>query len=81
MEHMAVVGRRRNAESAHSGITSLNIRTASESRSQLTEDSVALGTEFVHMLGHLRDLETRMESELRREFPPDAVLILKPSTS
>lgn len=78
MEHLALAGRRRNALAAHSTVPTLDLRSPAESRGQLMDDSVALGNEFVHMLGHLRDLEARMGDELQRELPADGVLILKP---
>ena len=63
-EHLALAGRRRNLEAAHSGSLSVNVRSCAESRAQLMVDSVALGSEFVHMLEHLGRIEERMLSEL-----------------
>ena len=65
MEHLKLVGRRRNVEAAHSEASLLDIRTAEESRSQLKTESLELGNEFVHMLSHIKDLEHRMEQELQ----------------
>ena len=81
MQHLALAGRRRNTSAAHSAVPSLNIRSAAESRRQLMEDSVALGNEFVHMLGHLRNLETRMDNELRALQQESAVATWEPRRS
>lgn len=63
-EHLKIVGRRRNVEAAHSDSPLIVVRSAAESREQLKKDIEDLGNEFVHMLGHIGDLERRMESEL-----------------
>jgi hypothetical protein len=69
-EHIKLVNRRRNVESAHASSQSLNIRLAAESRAELDADVVAIGTELVHMLRHLSDLELHMlkdmDAEVRR---------------
>lgn len=65
VEHLKIVGHRRNIEAAHSQVTNLNVRSAAESRAQLMQDSETLGNEFVHMLRHIRDLEARMDKELQ----------------
>jgi hypothetical protein len=64
-EHLKIVQRRRNIGAAHSDSPLITLRTPSESRAQLMQDSVDLGNEFVHMLKHLGDLETQMERELQ----------------
>lgn len=64
MEHLKIVNRRRNAEAAHSESQAINIRTSQESRAQLAHDSHEAGTELVHMLSHLADLERAIGSEL-----------------
>src|SRR5882724_4925171 len=64
MEHLKIVGRHRNLKAAHSGTSALNVRSATESRSQLMSDAKDLGDDFVHMLSHIRELETRMTEDL-----------------
>jgi len=64
-EHLKIVNRRRNIEAAHSETQALHIRSASDSRAQLMQDSLDAGNELVHMLQHVSDLETRMTNELK----------------
>jgi len=66
MDHLRIVGDQRNLEVAHSEASALNPRSSAESRSQLAADAKALGNDFVHMLSHIRELETRMRGELER---------------
>jgi hypothetical protein len=74
MEHLKIVNRRRNTEAAHSEAQAINIRTSQESRAQLGYESKEAGTELVHMLSHLADLERVIGNELYaarlNHFPP-----------
>ncbi len=63
-EHLKLVGRRRNIEAAHSETQLLVDRPVPETRKKLEEDSIAAGTELVHMLEHISDLEHLMIQEL-----------------
>ncbi|MBD1868132.1 hypothetical protein H6F95_12635 [Cyanobacteria bacterium FACHB-471] len=65
-DHLRIAGRCRNGEAAHSGIPDLQIRTAIESRSKLHHDAYEIGTDLVHMLEHISELEIEMKSELER---------------
>jgi hypothetical protein len=69
-EHIKIVNRRRNLEAAHSDSQLLRIRTDDASRAQLKEDALDAGNEFVHMLQHISDLETRMMYELQAYIAP-----------
>lgn len=64
MDHMDLVNRLRNSEAAHAGVQYLNIRTVKASKSQLMQDSQEALNGFVHMLGHLEDLERMMLVDL-----------------
>ena len=64
MDHMDLVNRLRNAEAAHAGVQSLNIRTVGASKLQLIQDSDRILNGFVHMLSHIEDLEHRMLQDL-----------------
>ena len=80
MEHLSIVGRQRNLEAAHSGTAALLVRSPAESRAQLMSQSTGLANDFVHMLGHIRELETRMGADLEHVAasgcfdPPDQAL-------
>ncbi|MBD1855172.1 MULTISPECIES: hypothetical protein [Leptolyngbya] len=63
-EHLKIVNRRRNVEAAHSGAQPFRMMPASDSRAQLMKDSLEAGSELVHMLKHISDLETHMILEL-----------------
>jgi hypothetical protein len=63
-DHLRIVNRRRNVETAHSDSQLLKLRIAEESRAQLMEESEAIGNDLVHMLEHIGDLETAMGNEL-----------------
>jgi len=64
-EHMKIVNRRRDIEAAHSGLTEFVDREVSITRKQLGDDTSDLGDNFVHMLGHISDLEQKMLSEFK----------------
>lgn len=64
MDHMALVNMLRNSQAAHSGIQTLNIRTAQESKNELLQDCQAVLEGFHHMLSHLAKLEERMLDDL-----------------
>lgn len=64
-EHLKIVNRRRNVEAAHSETQGLRLRPSAESRAQLARDSIDVGTELVHMLQHVSDLEIRMMKEFQ----------------
>ncbi|CAN5720189.1 hypothetical protein BH11PLA1_BH11PLA1_11670 [soil metagenome] len=68
VEHLKLVGRRRNTEAAHSDIPLLNVRNSAASRAQLNAESLEIGNELVHMLRHLSDLESRMGEELQEQL-------------
>jgi hypothetical protein len=68
-EHLKIVNRRRNVEAAHSETQGLNIRTAAASRAQLLKESFEVANELVHMLTHIRDLESHMIRELTSMLP------------
>ena len=68
-DHLRIAGRRRNSEAAHSGMPDLQIRTAIESRAELHRDAYEIGTDLVHMLEHVSELEIEMKSELERRAP------------
>jgi len=63
-EHVKLVARRRNVEAAHSAAPLLIVRTAAESRAQLTTDVLAVANEFIHMLQHLSEIEASMIREI-----------------
>lgn len=65
IEHLKVVNRRRNVEAAHAEAQILRFRSSVESRAQLSQDSVEIGNELVHMLRHVADLEAHMMNELQ----------------
>lgn len=65
IEHLKIVNRRRNIEAAHGEAKSLQLRSSAESRIQLSQDSIEIGNELVHMLRHLAELEARMMHELK----------------
>ena len=63
-DHLRIVNRRRNIETAHSDSQLLKMRTTEESRAKVMEDSEAIGNDFVHMLQHISGLEVDMRNEL-----------------
>ncbi|HXD34923.1 MAG TPA: hypothetical protein VN643_27635 [Pyrinomonadaceae bacterium] len=63
-EHMRIVTRRRNLEAAHAGFVKFSVEQAPNARSRADSDLIAIGNDFIHMLAHLGDLETKMISEL-----------------
>lgn len=72
-EHLRIAGRRRNNEAAHSAIPDLRIRTAIESRDKLHQDTYEIGTDLVHMLEHVSELEIEMKEELQRRAPGQTI--------
>jgi hypothetical protein len=64
-EHMKIVNRRRDVEAAHSGVTEFIEREVSAIRKELGDDISKLGDNFVHLLGHISDVEQRMLTEFR----------------
>lgn len=72
IEHLKIVKRRRDAMSAHAEVQALKMRPMAESRAMLAKESVAAGEEFVHMLQHISELETRMMEELRHRIANDS---------
>lgn len=75
MDHMDLVNKLRNAQAAHSGIQNLNIRSAKESKEQLSKDSDEILSRFFHMLSHLEKLEESMLDDLAKKG--EAITILK----
>lgn len=63
-DHLAMVGRTRNVQAAHSDALDLNIRDADASRADLAETLRAWGHELGHMADHLGAIELRMLGEL-----------------
>lgn len=68
-DHLRIVGRRRNIEAAHSDTQFLNIRTAEESRAQMSRDLLEIGSDLVHMLQHIAEIEQSMIGELVDRYP------------
>lgn len=64
MDHMALVNKLRNSQAAHSGIQSLNLRTAQDSKTELESDCGEVLSGFRHMLSHLEKLEENMLDDL-----------------
>jgi hypothetical protein len=58
MDHMAWLNKLRNAQAAHSGVQTLNVRTVMESKRQLDADHRQVIEGFLHMLSHLEKLES-----------------------
>ncbi len=71
-EHMKIVNRRRDVEAAHSGVTEFVDRAVPVARRQLGDDTSDLGDNFVHMLGHISDIEQRMFLEFRPMIAAEA---------
>ena len=71
-EHMKIVNRRRDVKAAHSGVIEFVDREVSVTRKQLGDDTSDLGDNFVHMLGHISDLEQKMLSEFRPMIAAEA---------
>jgi hypothetical protein len=63
-EHMKIANRRRDIEAAHSGIAKFTPKAISAVRKQLGKDLSKIGDDFVHMLQHIGDIESRMLAEL-----------------
>lgn len=64
-EHMKIVNRRRDVEAAHSGVIGFKDHTVLAIREQFGKEISDIGDNFVHMLGHISDIEIRMLRELR----------------
>ena len=82
LEHLKIVGRRRNVEAAHAQTTLPKFDSAVESRALLKKESIEVGNELVHMLKHISEIETRMIDELEStalDFLPNDVLLIRPS--
>lgn len=71
-EHMKIVNRRREVEAAHSGVTEFIEREVSAIRKQLGDDISKLGDNFVHLLGHLSDIEQSMLTEFKPMIAAEA---------
>ena len=67
-DHMKIVNRRRDVEAAHSGVTKFAQKfadkSASEMREQFDKELIEMGSDFVHMLQHISEIEDRMLNEL-----------------
>jgi hypothetical protein len=63
-DHLALVGKTRNVQAAHSDALDLNIRDAEASRADLAETLRTVGYGLGHMADHLGDIELRMLGEL-----------------
>jgi argininosuccinate lyase len=63
---MEIVNFQRNATAAHSGALELTGRTSSESRAEMLKDLENIGNEFIHMLNHIADLESKIFANLER---------------
>ena len=63
---MRIANRRRDIETAHSGVTKFNPTTASEARRRLDLESREIAEDLIHMLRHLSDIEERMMAELHQ---------------
>lgn len=63
-DRLTIVRKRRNNETAHSGIVEFQDLNASESRSRLEEQMDLVGCELIHMLAHISDIETHMMEEM-----------------
>jgi hypothetical protein len=59
-DHMAIVNRRRNVETAHSGVMEFNPTNADEARRKLRDEGTEAGEDLIHMLQHIADMEEKM---------------------
>lgn len=64
-EHMKIANRRRDIEAAHSGVTKFTPKAAPATRKKLDKELTKIGEEFIHMLGHISDIEEKMLAELK----------------
>lgn len=63
-EKMQIVNSHRNTSAAHAGTPEFRGRLLKESRTRMLEDMDRIGNEFIHMLNHIGDLETRITNEI-----------------
>jgi hypothetical protein len=75
MDHMDLVNKIRNTQAAHSDIQALNIRSASESKSQLFSEGDEVLSGFTHMLSHFEKLEGSVFQDLTKKG--QAIILLK----
>ena len=67
MDHMALGNTLRNSQAAHSGIQTLNIRTADVSKADLRSGCDEVMQGFIHMLSHLEKVEEAMLDDLAQK--------------
>lgn len=75
MDHMSLVNKLRNSQTAHSDIQRFSVRSAKESKTQLLTDGDEVLSGFLHMLWHFEKLEERMSRDLAEKG--DAINHLK----
>ncbi len=63
-KHLPIVNRRRDLEAAHSGVARFAPKESSEVQTRFSKEFDEMGVEFIHMLHHISEIETRMISEL-----------------
>jgi hypothetical protein len=63
-QHLALANRRRDLEAAHSGVTKFMPKSSAEVRSQFEKEFDKVGVDFIHMLYHISEIETRMLDEV-----------------
>ena len=71
IEHLKIVNRKRNVSAAHSETQLIIVKPAAETKRELATQVLGMGSELVHMLQHISDLEDRMMSELERRIEHD----------
>jgi hypothetical protein len=63
-QHLTIANRRRNLEAAHSGVAEFVTRSVSAVREQVGKDLTEIGDDFIHMLEHISEIESKMLEEM-----------------
>ena len=64
-QHLTIAKKRRDLEGAHSSAQKFVHRSTDETRKQLDKETSEVGNAFVHMLGHISEIEIQMLAELK----------------
>lgn len=62
--HLRIVNRQRDLKAAHSGVAEFSLKSTSEVRAQYDKESYEIGTDLIHMLYHISEIETNMIEEI-----------------
>ena len=65
-QHISAANRRRELESAHSGVATFSPGVKADRREQFASEMTSIGNDLVHLLGHVSEIEIQMLSEVEQ---------------